>query len=195
MKIFNKKPNEVLEPLLIHRIDPVIENKEMGSEKWHKILRAVGPHLAGQGNTIGFLDRTDSFKIKTLTKETLGEVAIQSWRGLHQDSQQNCYTCLYLTKPWELTYDPCDLEDNQGAYSVLWAPCWIGICPLTLTASILSSCIGAFRDVYNFSKSGLIRPLKDKDNKGIPLGLFYKNSVQGSETQVMQDEHIHAPGV
>ena len=102
------------------------------------MLRAAGRHLAGQGNRPGFLSPVDSFTVKTLTKETLGEVTLAGWRGLHQDSQQNCYTITYLTKPWMLTCDPCDTENREDpfcAWVICWMPCWITICPFTLTFS------------------------------------------------------------
>jgi hypothetical protein len=180
MKIFDDTHNSLLQPLL---------TKGMGSEKWHLMLRAAGQHLAGQGNIPGFLNRTDSFKIKTLTKETLGEVTAQSWRGLHQDSQQNCYTYLYLTKPWISTCDPCHTASRVEpfcAWLLCWMPCWVSLCPLTLTSSLLGGLTGMSRDIYNFSKNGLAQPLDD--NNGISLGLFSKKSVQKPERQVMQDE-------
>lgn len=188
MKILDEKQNHLLQPLLI--------KKGIGSEKWHLLLRAAGQHLAGQGNTPGFLSRTDSFKIKALTKETLGEVSTQSWRGLHQDSQQNCYTYLYLTKPWITTCDPCDAAsrlDPFCAWLICWMPCWVSIFPLTLTSSLLGCLIGTGRDIYNFSKNGLAQPLDD--GKGIPLGLFSKKLAQGPKIQVMQDENSHNPEI
>lgn len=189
MKILDEKHSQLLQPLLTNKEDPVIESKGMGSEKWHLMLRAIGRHLAGQGNAPGFLDRTDSLNIKTLTKQTLGEIAPQSWRGLHQDSQQNCYTYLYLTKPWVSTCDPCDTASRVEpvcAWLICWMPCWVSICPLTLTASLLGGLIGTGRDVYNFSKNGLAQPLDD--SKGIQLGLFSNNPAHRPKRQVMQDE-------
>ncbi len=51
--IFDEKHNQLLQPLLAKKKDPVIENKGMGSERWHLTLRATGRHLAGQGNAPG----------------------------------------------------------------------------------------------------------------------------------------------
>ena len=113
MKIFDKINNEQRKPLLSDEKVQVVENKGMGSKKWHTLLRAVGPHLAGQGGRPGFLSKAESFTVKTLTKETLGEVPLLGWRGLHQDSKQNCYTTTYLIKPWALTLDPCDTAKSQ----------------------------------------------------------------------------------
>ena len=109
MKICDRN-NEQCKPLLSDEKIQIVEHKGMGSEKWHTLLRAVGPHLAGQGGRPGFLSKTESFTVKTLTKETLGKVTLLGWRGLHRDSKQNCYTTTYLIKPWVLTSpcDPCD---------------------------------------------------------------------------------------
>lgn len=192
MKAIN---NEVLEPLLPREAVQTLETKEWGSEKWYAVLRAVGPHVAGQGNTQGFLTRSESFGIKTLTKETLGEDGIKGWRGLHQESKQNCYTSKYLAAPWVRIADPCNMFDHvdgEGAWVCCWLPCCIALCPCTLTVSLLGCLIGAGRDGYNFSKKGLVRPLDD--NKGIKLGLFPKQPVRGPEIQVMQEAHLCSTG-
>jgi hypothetical protein len=169
----------------------IVESSGMGSEKWHTLLRAVGPHLAGQGETPGFLSRIESVRVKTLTKETLGDVPLAGWRGLHQDSKQNCYTTSYLKQPWALIFDPCDLicEDTCVAWVFCWLPCWIALCPFTLTASLLGCLAGTGRDVYNFSKKGLMLPLDD--SKGIPWEWFSKKPHQAPKIQVMQEENPH----
>ena len=193
MKICDRN-NEQCKPLLSDEKIQIVEHKGMGSEKWHTLLRAVGPHLAGQGGRPGFLSKAESFTVKTLTKETLGEVPLLGWRGLHQDSKQNCYTTTYLIKPWVLTWDPCDTEsriDPGGARLFCWCPCWITLCPLTLTASLLGCFGGLGRDIYNFSKSGLRQPLTA--NKGILLGLIPKKTNQGPERQTMKEEDSHIP--
>jgi hypothetical protein len=187
MRLFCKTNSEQYEPLLANKEeDKSTENKRMGSEKWHKLLRAVGPHLAGQGSSPGFLSKAESFTVKTLTKETLGEVSLVNWRGLHPDSKQNCYTTTYLIKPWALTSDPCDAESRQDpfcAWCLCWCPCWTALFPLNLTASLLGCLGGLGRDIYNFSKSGLTQPLTA--NKGILLGLMPKKTNQDSARQVI----------
>jgi hypothetical protein len=189
MKIFDGN-NEQRKPLLSDEKIQIVEHKRMGSEKWHTLLRAVGPHLAGQDGRPGFLSKTESFTVKTLTKETLGEVPLLGWRGLHQDSKQNCYTTTYLIKPWALTCDPCHVL-NPEAHAIwcsFWFPCWITLCPLTLTASLLGCFGGLGRDIYNFSKSGLRQPLTA--NEGILLGLIPKKTNQGPERQTMKEERL-----
>ncbi len=189
MRIFDNTLHEQFASLLVDGDDQAFESKGMGSEKWHTMLRMVGRPLAGQGNTPGFLSKTDSFTVKTLTKETLGTISFAGWSGLHQDSQQNCYTITYLKKPWALTCDPCDAESRQdpfAAWCFLWCPCWTALCPFTLTASLLGCLVGIGRDVYNFSKNGLMQPLDD--SKGIRLGLFSQKPTLGPERQVMDEE-------
>ncbi len=194
MKIFDEINNEQRKPLLYDEKVQVVENKGMGSKKWHTLLRAVGPHLAGQGTSPGFLTKIESFTVKTLTKETLGEASLANWRGLHPDSKQNCYTTTYLIKPWALTCDPCHVltnkntknEDGTALWGAFWCPCWIALFPLNLTASLLGCLGGLGRDIYNFSKSGLTQPLSA--NKGILLGLAPKKPNQGPERQMMKEK-------
>ncbi len=179
-------------PLLADQNDQInetIESKGMGSEKWHMLLRMVGRHLAGQGTNPGFLDKKESFTVKTLTKETLGEVRLVSWRGLHQDSRQNCYTSKYFMAPWDQIIDPCNmlaLRDGEGAWICCWLPCCIAVCPCTLTVSVLYCLFGVGKDLHNFSKKGLTQL---DDSKGIPMGLFSKKPNKGPERQIMQEKY------
>lgn len=191
MKIFDEINNEQRKPLLDDEKVQVVENKGMGSKKWHTLLRAVGPHLAGQGAKLGFLSKTESFTVKTLTKETLGEMPLLGWRGLHRDSMQNCYTTAYLIEPWCVTWDPCDSKSRLD-HIYCWCPCWITLCPFTLTASLLGCLIGCGRDVYNFSKKGLPNRLSDRN--GILLALNSKKN-QGPERQIMKEEDSHIPNM
>jgi len=162
--------------LLLSKPDQADNGPKMGSERWHALLAAVGPKIAGQkeGEAKGYLSPKDSLKVKTLTKETLGELTFQ--RGLHPDTRKN-YSSIYCELPWSKCYNElisCQDQSSQNANPGNELSCFIcGICYSACTCpclTFLSLCCGlagSCKDFYNLSKKGFVID----DSKGIELGL------------------------